>query len=214
MWLFNQLAVWRAGGRAKRLTAREPASIVGLDGLVVGGGDDIDAQLYGGHIEPTVRVDGERDALELSLLTQAIDRDLPILGVCRGAQMINVFLGGTLIGCIYDREPKPARRSLLPRKRIEIRPGSRLASVLGTTHCKVNALNHQAVDRPAAALEVVARDRDGIVQAVERAAPPFLIGVQWHPEFLIQDRGQRRLFEALVAAARRGAADAGFQSLP
>jgi putative glutamine amidotransferase len=201
MWCCNRFAVWRAGGRAKRLTPRQPADLAGLDGLIIGGGDDIDARLYGGSIEPEIRIDEARDALELTLLSEAYRSGLPVLGICRGAQMINVMLGGTLIGCIFGGDLGAHRRTVLPLKTVDIHPRSRLARLLSRRRCRVNALHHQAVDRPAARVEIVARDRAGIIQAIEVPTYPFLIGVQWHPEFLILDRGQARLFRALVAAA-------------
>ena len=203
MWWFNRFAVWRAGGRAVQLVPGSAVDIDAIDALVIGGGDDIDAALYEGVVQPTVRLDRERDLFELKLLSMAMERGVPVLGICRGAQMINVFLGGTLHGCIYT-EYRDARRlrTVLPRKRILIEPGTRLASLLGVIQCRVNALHHQSVDRLARALAVVARDEAGIVQAIEGTSKHFLVGVQWHPEFLVFDGRQQRLFAGLVAAAR------------
>jgi putative glutamine amidotransferase len=203
MWWFNRAALRRAGGRAERLCPGDAVDIARYDGLVIGGGDDIDAALYGGDIEPAIRIDRERDALELGLLEGALGRGLPVLGICRGAQMINVFRGGTLHESIYDAyEGIPRRRSPLPSKSIDIQSGSRLHALLRRDRDRVNALHHQSIDTLGAGLQVVARDCFGIVQAIEDSAERFLLGVQWHPEYMIGSRGQQRLFAALVAAAR------------
>lgn len=205
MWLCNCLALWRAGARAVRITATRPVPIETLDGVVIGGGDDIQAGLYGGTPEPAVRLDPERDALELRVLDWTERLDLPVLGICRGAQMINVHRGGSLhadIHAVYEGLPR--MRTPLPRKRVTIAAGSRLHAVLGETSCRVNALHHQAVDRLGRGLRSVAQDEFGMVQAVEAVDARLLIGVQWHPEFLIHDGRQQNLFRTLVAAAREG----------
>jgi putative glutamine amidotransferase len=209
MWLFNRLALRRAGARAVRITADRPFPIERLDGLVVGGGDDIDAALYGGTTEPTTRIDPERDRLELRALEWADRLGLPVLGICRGSQMINVHRGGSLHGDIYTTYPGARRlRTPLPRKTVAIEQGSRLFAVLGLARCQVNALHHQSVDRLGQGLRAVARDEAGIVQAVEAAGPGFLLGVQWHPEFLVADPHHQGLFRALVQAARERSAPA------
>lgn len=207
MWLFNWLAVRRAGGQPRRITPARPVSIAELDGLVVGGGDDIGVSLYLDgpdlpELRPDIRIDPERDALERDLIHAARLIDLPVLGICRGAQMINVALGGSLHTDIYDSyRDVPRLRTPLPRKDVMVEPGSRLHEILATTRCRVNALHHQSVKELGAGLAVVSRDEYGIVQAIEMERARYLIGVQWHPEFLVFDRGQMRLFERLVAAA-------------
>ena len=201
-WWANRMALWRAGARAVRITADSPYPIDGLDGLVVGGGDDIDASLYGETTHPHIRIDPERDRLELNALDHAERLRLPVLGICRGSQMINVHRGGSLHMDIHEAYADARRmRTVLPRKRIRIEPDSRLYGILGIGECRVNALHHQSVDRLGEGMRVVARERAGIVQGVEAPAHPFLLGVQWHPEYLIADSRQQALFRALVAAA-------------
>jgi putative glutamine amidotransferase len=193
----------RAGGKAVRLRPGDAVSLDELDGLVIGGGDDIGAELYGGQVAPNVRFDPDRDAFEISLLKKAFRTSLPILGVCRGAQIVNVALGGTLHGDIYTVFAEAKRlRTVLPRKNVWIDLESRLGQILLCNPCRVNALHHQAVDRVGRGLRVVGRDESGIVQAIEGMDARFLIGVQWHPEFLVHLRAQQRLFTALVACAR------------
>jgi len=199
---FDWLAVKRAGGRVRFLMPGGDPPTDDLDGLVVGGGDDIGAEIYGGDIVPDVRIDPERDAMELALLEQAETRDLPVLGICRGAQMMNVFLGGTLYGDIRGMpRDKTTMRTVLARKVVAIKPETAIHAILGTDTIRVNSLHHQAMDRLGAGLEVSGRDRGDFVQAMERPDSRFFIGVQWHPEFLAFDRRHQNLFRALIAAA-------------
>lgn len=201
--IFHRLALRRAGGKAVRLTPGMSVALHELSGLIIGGGDDIGAELYGGELLPDVRVDPERDDLEIRLLQHALPTRMPVLGICRGAQMVNVALGGTLHGDIYVTYAQAKRmRTVLPRKKVWIEEGSRLGQILACNPCRVNALHHQSVDRLGRELRIVGRDDAGIVQAIEGVNDRFLIGVQWHPEFLIHSRSQIRLFNSLVAAAR------------
>jgi hypothetical protein len=117
--------------------------------------------------------------------------------------MINVFLGGSLHESIYAVNPDiPRLHSPLPRKRIEIAPGSILQALLRSDRERVNALHHQSIDVVGAGLSIVARDQHGIVQAIECRGDPFLVGVQWHPEFMFFNPRQQRLFAAIVESAR------------
>lgn len=201
-WLFNRWAVRRAGGVAMRLTADEPPRFERLDGLVIGGGDDIEPTRYGAAIEPTIKLDPDRDELELAALDWAERCRRPVLGICRGSQMINIHRGGSLhtdIHKVYVEAPR--LRTVLPRKDVRVEPRSTLFEILGAERVRVNALHHQSVDRLGTGVEVAARDRWGIVQAIEVRDRPFLLGVQWHPEFLVADSGQQRLFRTLVSVA-------------
>jgi putative glutamine amidotransferase len=201
-WCFDWFAVWRHGGRPLRLSPSRPLP-EHLDGLIIGGGDDIQAQLYGGEVQLDVRLDPARDELELSLLNRFIPQNTPVLGICRGAQLINVHLGGTLAPDIYTtHEGLKRRRTVLPRKPVDIVGGRQLYQLLGVTWCRVNSLHHQAVNQAGKGIKIVARDRDGLVQGIESEAHDFLIGVQWHPEWLIFNRPQQRLIRALVKAAK------------
>jgi putative glutamine amidotransferase len=199
----HRLALTRVGARSIRLMAGQPLPAEPLQGLVIGGGDDIGAEIYGGHVLPDVRIDPERDTLELKLLEAALPAGMPVLGICRGSQMINVSLGGTLHTDIYEVfEHAPRMRTVLPKKTVSIVAGSRLDRTLRCNPCRVNALHHQSVDRLGRGLRAVAKDEAGIVQGIEGEGDTFLIGVQWHPELLVWKRPQQRLFAALVEAAR------------
>lgn len=149
-------------------------------------------------------LDPARDEMEQELIGKAIAARLPMLGICRGMQLINVALDGTLhqsLEGFYDEYP--AIRSVLPRKRVELAPGSRLQRILGREQSLVNALHRQAIDRLGSGLEAAAREANGVLQGFEAVGDHWLIGVQWHPEYLPQRRAQRALFKDLVAHAGR-----------
>ena len=176
-----------------------------LDGLIFTGGSDIDPAAYGEEPHGTTRSRPHRDQAEIRLLHTALDRDLPVLGVCRGLQLINVALGGSLTQHLPEtlghsgHAPSPG---VFGSNRVRLSEGSRLAGIVGT-ECDVHCHHHQALDRVAPGLEVVGWSQDGSVEAVELTGPRFGLAVQWHPE---QDATDMRLFTALVDAARVEAA--------
>lgn len=170
-------------------------------GVIVGGGNDIDPGIYGGDVSSSPNIDPARDRYELDVLIEADRRELPVLGICRGAQLINVHAGGTLYGDLVGyRKLTSNKGTLLPRKTVSISPQSTLATWIGSTSTKVNSLHHQAVNITGKNLQVTARDRDDIVQGIESTSGPLRVGVQWHPEYLLQRQDQRRLFAHFVKA--------------
>jgi putative glutamine amidotransferase len=181
-----------------------------LDGLVLIGGGDIDPQIFNGQAHPRVYgIDPERDALDLSLARLAAESRKPFLGICRGIQVINVALGGTLFTDIADQKDQALRHDWypdIPRDHlahpIRLEPNSHLAQILGGSQFEVNSLHHQGLEQIAPSLTVSAHSPDGLVEAVELADHPFGIGVQWHPECLPEHAPQRALFSALVEAAK------------
>lgn len=197
------LSVWMAGGRSRWFRVGKPAHLIHVDGLVVGGGDDISAELYGGELVPEARIDPQRDDLEKRLVAEAVAACKPVLGICRGAQMINVALGGTLHQDIYRAYSGTIKVwTVLPRKHIEILPATRLASIIGVKPATVNALHKQSIATLGDNLRISARDGSGIVQAIETTNQQrFIMGVQWHPEHLLYAHRQRALFKAIVTAA-------------
>lgn len=151
-------------------------------------------------------MDADRDALETTWIERALGEELPIIGICRGMQLLNVVCGGDLIQDVRPLYTEHAYvRSVFPRKRVQVQPGSLLARTLCRERCRVNALHRQAVGRLGAGLQAVAWEPSGVVQAIERPEAPFVLGLQWHPELLPQLPTQRRIFRGLVRAARRRA---------
>jgi gamma-glutamyl-gamma-aminobutyrate hydrolase PuuD len=186
--------------------------VASLDGLVLSGGADIDPARYGQARHPeTTGSHAGRDDWEVRLLEEALPRDLPVLGVCRGLQVLNVGLGGSLTQHLPDAVGHTAHRpapATFGTSSVRLRKGSRTAGILGA-ECVVHCHHHQAIDRVASALDVVGWASDGTIEAVEMRASRFVLAVQWHPE---EDPTDRRLFAALLDAARQhdpagGAAD-------
>ena len=188
-------------------------SLVG--GIVLSGGADIDPVLYGEAPHPKLgQIEPLRDAIELPLARWAVTDGKPLLAICRGIQVLNVALGGTLYQDIdsqyetsLDHDAGSTARSWTNRDHsIRMDPTSKLAEILGTSECCVNSLHHQALKDLAPGLQVVARAPDGIIEAVEGAGNAFVIGIQCHPEQLWQQADQRwrGLFRAFVAAAASG----------
>ena len=199
------LAVWLYGGRTLQLRPGQNPADFRYEGVVVTGGHDVEPVLYAAEPEVEPNYDSERDALETAVIRDALDRGLPLLGICRGAQLLNVCRGGTLFQELRSRREKTSHRwTVLPLKTLCVEDGddSLLTRLMGRGRFRINSLHKQAIDRVGDGLRVSGRDLDGIVQAVEDPDADFLLGVQWHPEFLIYMRRQRALFGELVAHAR------------
>lgn len=197
------LNVWITGGRAVRWDSGRPFDLASVDGAIIGGGDDVGPELYGGTLGISVRLDRARDAFELALAKDALDRNIPVLGICRGSQMLNVALGGTLDQNAWQTYGMQRKiTTVLPKRAVCVEDGTHLARLCGPEPMLVNALHSQAVNDLGDGMRVSARDEAGMIQAVERVRDPFAIGVQWHPEHLFYARRQRAIFRALVNAAR------------
>jgi putative glutamine amidotransferase len=188
------------GLRAVYVTSRTGMPSVPVQGIVIGGGDDIEPEHYGGEPVPRRRYDLERDRFEIAMIQQALAANIPTLGICRGAQLINVVAGGSLYQDIRPlRRITPNRRSITPVKWVDLDPGSRLIAALNHAAFRVNSLHEQAIERVGEGLSVIGRDRDGFVQAIE-GQYGFLLGVQWHPEYLPYRQEQRKLFRLFADA--------------
>ena len=206
-------AVHETGGRAVLITPDDPDTDVleSLDGIMFSGGGDIDPAYWGAEPHPATDIDPARDAAELMLMKAALEMDLPILGVCRGMQVMAVAAGGTLhqhlpdvIG--HDRhraaagtDPLAADASAYGRHDVVTKPGSRARALLGS-HLTVNAFHHQAVDDPGTFTPVGWCPDDRVIEIMEDPARTFALGVQWHPE----RTADLRLFAALAEAAAQG----------
>jgi len=198
-WWCTWLALRLAGAVPERISIRHAPSGLPLDALIIGGGSDIGPEHYGGDLEAKVKADPERDRLEIEWIGRALEDDIPLLGICRGAQLINVVLGGTLHQDIRPLRKRTYNRpGLLPTKQVRLEPDSVLARICGKTRLRVNSLHHQAIRDTAADLKVVGQDLDAITQAVESSAGRPILGVQWHPEYLIYLPSQFALFRWLL----------------
>ena len=179
-----------------------------IKGLIVtGGAFDVDPALFGaGEKHATVTTKDKRTAFELAIVRGALERDLPILGICGGEQLLNVALGGTLIqhipdevpGALAHEQPNPRNE---PGHVIEVIGGTKLSKIVGAKTMNVNSAHHQAVKAIGPGVVVNAVASDGVIEGIEEPKRRFCLGVEWHPEFFI-DKGDRAIFDAFVAACR------------
>jgi putative glutamine amidotransferase len=205
-------AVVRAGG-LPILLPHEPeqaaAYLDRIDGLVItGGAFDVDPSLFGASIRhATVKTKDKRTAFELAITKGAIERDLPILGICGGQQLLNVVLGGTLIQHIPDEvgaalpheQPNPRTE---PGHHVTVKKGTLLHRICGVDELAVNSAHHQAAKDVGPGVVVDAVAEDGVIEGIELPGKRFCLGVQWHPEYSISS-GDTKIFDAFIAASRR-----------
>lgn len=197
-WLCIHLAVHLSGGQAVRLSVSRSKPVQQLDGIVISGGDDIHPELFGAEPTPMTFYDVERDRMEQDYINSAIALDKPMLGICRGHQLINVTFGGSLHQNIREmRRVTHNRRGLLPTKTLVMEDDSPLREILGKP-TRINSLHYQAVDRVADSFRTAATDLDGICQAIV-SEHRRIVGVQWHPEYLCYLQAHRNLFRHLVS---------------
>jgi len=213
-------AIWKAGGRPVLLPTTTPERVetllAGIDGLLLSGGDDLDPRLYGGterHPEE-VPLDPLRESCDMALIELALAAKTPILGVCCGLQELAVASRGTLHPFIPDCIPHALRHTSRQkggiRHAVDLCEGSRLRAIMGP-RIEVNSVHRQAVAAPGRALRTTGLAPDGVIEAIEGDGPVFVVGVQWHPELLLDEPGQLALFQAFVEAARVSAAACGAQ---
>ncbi len=205
----------RAGAEVRVLTPAEhalPAALRTLDAVLLTGGADVDPVEYGEtDRHPTVELDRERDNYELSLARLALAEDLPLLAICRGAQVLNVAAGGTLIQDLPSSQPSALAHQVGQKDAIahdvKIAPDTCLSVLLAPQlrdgHMGVNSRHHQSVKDAAPGFIVAATAPDGVIEAIEKPGAEFCVGVQWHPENFWQTGQFRTLFDGLVDAARK-----------
>lgn len=213
---FYVRAVEVAGGVAVILPVTEPDRVGDvlplLHGVLLTGGGDVQPSLYGATpMDCTSEVNPERDGFEVALLQGAMAAAVPVFGICRGMQLMNVAMGGTLLQDVYvatgqfHHDPHRWREGV---HRVKIEPRSRLADALGVTELPVNSVHSQGIDRVAPGVRAVAWADDGSIEAIEADSPQQVLGVQWHPEVLEDQPEHRGLFTDFVEQARRLAARA------
>ena len=178
-----------------------------VDGILFAGGGDLAPTIYGGKPHPRIaRVDAERDRFEMSLARLALASDKPVLGICRGFQLLNIVTGGDLLQHVPDKYDG----AVLHRQEngdqteheVNLMAGSRLAEIIGATRINVVSMHHQALDRIAHGWQVVAHADDGLVEAIEHTNHPWMVAVLWHPELALDDPNHQRVFAAFVKALR------------
>jgi len=204
-------AVRRAGGIPLLIPAGEERLdelLPHLAGLILSGGGDVEPARYSDASHETIyNVSPERDQTELALVSKTLAANKPMLCICRGIQVLNVALGGTLITHLPDVVGETVSHRLPPRNptphAVQVMPDSRLARVMGSDSIKTASWHHQAIDQVAAGLKVVAQAPDGVIEAVEMPEHPLLLAVQWHPELTAhEDASQQRLFDEIVRMCR------------
>jgi putative glutamine amidotransferase len=206
-------SVKRAGAEPVVLsTSEDPRAVLDrVDAILLTGGLDVDPALYGEAPHPTTEAAPDRDRFEVPLSKAAVERDVPVLAICRGVQVLNVASGGTLVQDIPSAVSSDLEHSIdVPKDQIahdvRVTEGTRLADALGPgTHldtCSVNSRHHQSVGRVAPQFVVSAVSRDGVIEAIERRGAQFCVGVQWHPENFWRTGEFDGLFDAFVDAAR------------
>ena len=203
-------AVLRAGG-TPMLIPHGPLDtehlLARIDGLILAGGGDLDPDSFGGNTHETLYMtDAQRDRNELALARRVVADGFPTLAICRGLQVVNVALGGTLIEHVPEQVGEDVAHRLPPREptphRVTVAPDSRLAKILGCTQCTAFSWHHQATGQLGTGLSAVAHAPDGIIEAVETESSPQLVAVQWHPELSAdEDPLQQRFFDNLVHTA-------------
>jgi len=169
-----------------------------LDGLVLPGGADVDPAEYGEAVNGSEPPNQALDRLELFCARWAVEHNVPTLGICRGQQVLNVALGGTLVQHMDGHAPDGPRETL--HHQLHVEPGSRLSRVLGGTDFDVNSHHHQAIKRPGTGVELVAWAEDGTVEGIECPDLRWVMAVQFHPEDLVNHAASQRLFSAFIAA--------------
>ncbi len=187
-----------------------------LDGLCLAGGVDVDPAEYGEARHPQLgAVDAPRDQTELLLARWALEADLPVLGICRGIQLLNVAAGGTLYQHIPAQVPDAGQHSYrlqdssweTPTHGVRVEPESLLGQAVGAERLRTNSFHHQSLKDVAPGFQATAWADDGVVEAIEHPQKPFAVAVQWHPEGMFRsDTYARRIFEAFVAACRKAEA--------
>ena len=202
------LAVQREGAIALLLSpddaiADQPDQLLDmLDGLILAGGSDVDPASYGAEPHPeTSGTNPDRDRFEIALARAALEREMPVLGICRGMQMLNVACGGTLVQHIDDIETHRHTRGQFCDHEVDLQAESLAARAAGADHVSVKSHHHQGVDRLGNGVAATGRDSAGLVEAIELPERPFALGVLWHPE----EDEQSRIIGALVEQARTAA---------
>jgi putative glutamine amidotransferase len=204
-------ALLAAGLRRDEIVVLRPGDPIPgpFDGVVIGGGDDVDPVRYGREIleGANVEVDHGRDSVDFPVFEEAWRSNVPVLGICRGLQVVNVARGGTLVQDLPLERPSDVAHRLPKRENerdhpVRVEPETLLGRIAGAPEIAVNSRHHQAIDRPAGGLVVSATAPDGVIEAIEARDGRWLVAVQWHPENLTDDTVSQNLFREFVSEVR------------
>lgn len=206
------MAIWAgvtlAGGKPVMMTpSNHDSASANISGLILGGGKDIFPDLYNESPKEEYQYDTNRDEMEVLWAGRAINESIPALGICRGAQLMNVACGGTLhknVAEAYDdaHYPDGFLHHAFYRKTIRLNKGTLLAKIIGKDDIKVNSIHKQSISVLGKDLEINASEDNGVIQAISHKSHPFFLGVQFHPEFLIYRRTFRNIFRTLIEKAK------------
>ncbi|WP_144391867.1 gamma-glutamyl-gamma-aminobutyrate hydrolase family protein [Pleionea sediminis] len=202
-WWAIRFNLWLVGLKGIYIYPGGPQLDQEIDGLIISGGDDIHPEHYGDPENERSRYDPERDRLEMTMLENYLESGIPILGICRGSQLLNIVAKGSLYSDIRpDRKMTPNKYTAFPVKEVEVSEESQLGHCVTPSKLVVNSLHNQAVKKLGDDLIVTARDADGFVQAIEHKER-FIVGVQWHPEYLPYLSSQRDIFKCFAKAVTK-----------
>lgn len=204
-YLFIKLNLKLQGAYSIRLRpSKNNIKFQRIDGLILSGGSDIDPTLYGANKDAhNTPLDTKRDTFELEMIDKAYKKKIPILGICRGAQLINIYFNGTLYPTILALDEYIIHKnSIFPIKTIWIKKLSQLFSITKKKEIVVNSIHNQAINEVGKDLKVTAC-HDKIIESIEKEDYPFLLGVQWHPEYLIYLKEHRVIFEKFIEFCRK-----------
>jgi putative glutamine amidotransferase len=203
-----RLAIWLSGGKSLKLTSKMVYHDVEFDGLILSGGTDVHPALYNGKPKKRYHYNTPRDEMEKFLFLKAEKAKIPVLAICRGAQLVNILRGGDLhldVSKAYEKAqyPNGVLARIFYRKPMQVTGKTKLGRIINKTKIRVNSLHTQAIYNLGSRLVISASEANGVVQCIEDPKAPFLIGVQFHPEYLIYSPIFRNLFNAFTQAVIR-----------
>jgi putative glutamine amidotransferase len=199
-----RFAVWWAGGRGVSITPKSFSNNLKLDGLIVAGGTDVHPTMYESEkIKDLYKYDEKRDQMESLLIREGLEKNLPMLCICRGAQLLNIISGGNLhsdVSKVYENASYPSSlwAKVFFRKKVILRNESKLFKIFKTPEMMVNSMHTQAVNKVGEGLLISSVEENGVVQSIEHIEKDFVLGVQFHPEFLPARSGVKTLFKELI----------------
>ncbi|MGM0598144.1 MAG: gamma-glutamyl-gamma-aminobutyrate hydrolase family protein [Myxococcota bacterium] len=203
-WLAIAAGVIMGGGIPQKITPLKTDKLSKCAGIILSGGSDIHPSFYGEKVQQGKSYDLQRDQFEFDLMGLILKKQLPVLGICRGMQMLNIARGGTLyqeVDSQFDDFVANTTlwKKIIARREVLLQSDSCLNRALQQNTLQVNSLHHQAVNKLGTGFKITAREKGGLIQAIESISPlPFILGVQWHPEYILHKKGGHKIFKLLI----------------